>query len=341
MKHLDVINFDTTKVNNYENMFYNAYSLTSLNLSNFIIYENTNINNMIYNLKSDIILCYYESQVTAGFKTQASGYTNNCAYICELESRIFITEVEKCVENCYSSGTDYLYEYQRKCYTGCPSKTKFYSDTKVCEDCRDYYNYEQTGCIDTIPDGFYNNNPTAKTIDKCPNECKTCTLDSVNNNLCTSCNVDGYYYYKEDDSSNRDSYYKCYHKDNVQTDYYLEDNIFKRCYSKCKTCSTAGDDNNNNCIECNDSDREVVSGNCICKNYYNYLKTACITSVPDGYYNDDTAARTIDECPTKCSKCSYSSIITNNNLCVSCNTGNGYHYKSDDSKNINSFYECY
>ena len=98
---------------------------------------------------------------------------------------------------------------------------------------------------------------------------------------------------------------------------------------------------NNNCIECKNVDNEALDGNCICINYYNYEKTACISIIPDGYYNNDFAARTIDKCPSKCSNCSYNSIIINNDLCISCNIINGYYPKEGDPNNINSYYECY
>ena len=277
LEYLDVINYNTEKTYNYENMFFNTTSLISLNLTNFKVVAETVVTNIIKDIKEDVILCYNESQVTAAFITEVNGHENSCKKVCDLGPRIYIEEADKCVDNCYHSGTKYIYEYNRTCYTACPEGTKFYSDTELCEDCRDYYTYDKKGCLDSVPDGYYNDNPSAKTIQKCPNECTTCSLYSVNNNLCIDCNNEGQYYYKSDDTLNTGSFHKCYNKDAVQTDYYLDNNIYKRCYSKCKTCNEAGNDENNHCTECYNLDAyELKDGNCI--NLFDYTYEASTAS---------------------------------------------------------------
>ena len=85
----------------------------------------------------------------------------------------------------------------------------------------------------------------------------------------------------------------------------------------------------------------MVNGNCMCINFYNQNKTGCINKIPNGYYNDDIDARTIKKCPEKCGTCSYESIITYNNLCVTCNIDEEYYPKLDDSNNKETFIECY
>ena len=67
----------------------------------------------------------------------------------------------------------------------------------------------------------------------------------------------------------------------------------------------------------------MVSGNCICKNYFNYEKTACIDEIPEGYYLNSDSERTIDKCPSKCKTCSSQSMT--NTLCTSCNTESNYY----------------
>ena len=235
LEYLNIINFNTENIYSYVNMFFNTSSLISLNLTNFKVVEETNVTDIIKDIKPDVILCYNESQVTEDFKNEVSGHENDCKKVCDLRLMIYIDEIDKCVDNCYHSGTEYIYEYEHKCYKECPPRTKFYFDSEICEDCRDFYNYENTGCWDSVPDGYYNDNVSAKTVKKCQSECKKCSLHSVNNNLCISCNDIEEYYYKEDDSLNTVSYYKCYHKNEVQVDYYLDNDIFKRCYSKCIT----------------------------------------------------------------------------------------------------------
>ena len=171
----------------------------------------------------------------------------------------------------------------KPCYSKC--KTCNGEGTKqnnYCLECNDNNNYiiREGNCICR----HYNNDTTAKTIDKCPIECKTCTLDSINNNLCTSCNVDDEYYHKLDEPFNTDSYYKCYHKNDVQAYYYLEDNIFKPCYSKCKICNGTGTDENNNCIECKDNQGYILdNGNCINNNKYEYVYDETSRGIKNNY----------------------------------------------------------
>ena len=101
---------------------------------------------------------------------------------------------------------------------------------------------------------------------QCNEKSSTCSLESFENgNLCTSCNIESNYYPKYSDSLATDSFYECYHKDEEQIGYYLDNdnNIFKPCYSKCKTCNNGGDDTNNNCIECIEGyDYILDNGNC-------------------------------------------------------------------------------
>ena len=262
LNYLDISSFCTEKVNNYENMFHSTSSLISLNLSNFFIKDDSIIGNMFFNTNPNIMLCYNESKMISSFKDQVSQYENICNYMCNMENKIYIPELQKCVDNCYYSETEYRYKYQKKCYKECPIRTIFNNASLLCEDCLGYYNYEKKQCFDIQPDGYYINDTDDKTIKKCPYECKTCTLDSVNNNnLCTSCNVDENYYHKLNDSFNINSYYKCYHINDIQIHYYLEDNIFKPCYSKCKTCNGTGTNNNNNCLLC-EEEYILINGNC-------------------------------------------------------------------------------
>jgi hypothetical protein len=90
---------------------------------------------------------------------------------------------EECVEECIN---EFRFEFDNKCYTGCPPGT--------------YYNYTQTGCIDTIPIGYYMNDSMKKTIDRCDIKCENeCILDENNNNvICKGCNNEHNYYKKAD-----------------------------------------------------------------------------------------------------------------------------------------------
>ena len=159
-----------------------------------------------------------------------------------------------CVDNCFNE-TIYRYEYQNNCFKECPIRTQLKSDSIfLCEDCPNYYNSENKECLDSIPEGYYLSSITEKTIEKCPSKCKSCSLESINNNLCIECNINDSYYPKLNDESNIDSFYQCYNSNEELVGYYLdiENNIYKQCYNRCKKCEREGDDENNNCLECLD-----------------------------------------------------------------------------------------
>ena len=110
----------------------------------------------------------------------------------------------------------YKFEYNNICYNSCPNGTHNSSyNNYICENdfiCEKYYNYNNTECIDEIPEGYYLNNSNLKTIDKCDIKCGNCSLESVNYNLCISCNINNNYYPIFNDSLNNNSFINCYNK---------------------------------------------------------------------------------------------------------------------------------
>jgi len=162
-----------------------------------------------------------------------------------------IKNKKKCIDKC-SNDKDFQYEYNDECYEDCPSGSH-HNDDNICImdlECDNFYNYEHTGCIDKIPEGFYCNDISKKTIDKCNIKCKQCSLESVQKDLCILCNnVEGYYQ-KYNDNKNIDEYINCY-KDITEGYYlYTKDNIYMQCYKTCKTCSETGTIMNHKCSSC-------------------------------------------------------------------------------------------
>ena len=147
LEHLDISNFDTEKIENFEYMFYSTSSLKSLNLSNFMILEGINIDKILFNSNPNVILCYNESKVTSQFIESVNQYENSCKKLCNMDSKKFIPDLGKCVDNCYYSETEYKYEYQGECYTDCPIETQYNPDSKLCINT---YNSEQNEPIDSI-----------------------------------------------------------------------------------------------------------------------------------------------------------------------------------------------
>ena len=53
-------------------------------------------------------------------------------------------------------------------------------------------------------------------------------------NLCISYNIEKNYYCKYNDITNIDSFINYYN--NISEGYYLDNKIYKECYSNCKSC---------------------------------------------------------------------------------------------------------
>jgi hypothetical protein len=113
-----------------------------------------------------------------------------------------------CSDECYGIGNHRLsistkiccpkFKYNNICYDKCPSRMNATEEDKLCKffNCTNYYNYEQDGCIDEIPDGYYCNDIILKTIDKCNETCKTCNQSSTTNKAnCLTCSDDYPYFF--------------------------------------------------------------------------------------------------------------------------------------------------
>jgi hypothetical protein len=56
----------------------------------------------------------------------------------------------------------------------CIQSYKYYKRSTNCLKCPSYVNYEQTGCIDKVPEGYFVDDDFLGTIGKCHKNCKTC-----------------------------------------------------------------------------------------------------------------------------------------------------------------------
>ena len=103
----------------------------------------------------------------------------------------------KCYDSCKACSTINNGIYHN-CLS-CKNNFLLYRHSSNCLDCKyrnKYVNYEQTDCIDSVPDGYYVNDTEYNTIDKCHPFCLTCSRGSNDNNnmYCLTCdNTLGFY----------------------------------------------------------------------------------------------------------------------------------------------------
>ena len=79
--------------------------------------------------------------------------------------------------------------------------------------------------------------------------CKYCSEESMELNLCESCNMDMGYYPKSDEAP-INGFINCY---NNPEEYYFDNSIskYKPCYHSCERCDGLGTIENHRCYSCN------------------------------------------------------------------------------------------
>ena len=244
----------------------------------------------------NLIYCADESKI-ANIKSSKHSYigdyTNNCTHVCLLTSQSkYIIEKNECIDNC-TKDKKYSYEYNNNCYKSCPIRTHISpNNAHLCEDliCPKYYNYDETECLDEIPEGFYLNYSNPKTLYKCDNKCKNCSFESIIQEKCITCNIIAGYYPLYKSNSNDDIFISCYNKS--IPGYAIFNNSYMPCFRTCHSCSEIGDENNNKCINCklNYEFKEEMNDtqNCYekCDNYYyfdEFNNYNCMNKCTDKY----------------------------------------------------------
>ena len=187
-----------------------------------------------------------------------------------------------------------------------------------------YYSDEEVGDFQLKFAGVNYESKTGKwctyniNIKPCYVSCYTCNVDGDQiNNSCLSCKKE--YYPLSDKTTN------CA-KAPVEG-YYFDIDIWKPCFTKCKTCLKEGNENNHNCDTCsNDLVKEYHTKNCV---------DVC----PTGQYYDNTNKQ-CELCDSSCSSCSGSA-----KECLACNTNYEPICNDDTTKKtktcINSFEKYY
>jgi len=227
----------------------------------------------------------------------------NCK-ICQ--NNYYITEdtnscYDKVIDNYYLDGN-----ILRRCYEKCKScYSKQINEIHMnCKSCfNNYYITEDTNsCYDSVKDNYYLD---GNILRRCYDKCKSCYSKQINETYmnCKTCQND--YYITEDT-------YSCY--DKVIDNYYLDENILRRCNENCKSCySKQINETHMNCKTC-------------LNNYYITEDTnSCYDNIVDNYYLDGNILR---RCHNNCKSC-YSKQI--NETHMNCKTCQNDYYITEDT----------
>ena len=116
--------------------------------------------------------------------------TKNC--FDKLDSNFYFDKDKKefypCYKDCYTCNTKEINSKYMNCLS-CSEPFKFYEKNKNCLNCDKYVNYDQTECIDSVPDGYYIKDKNLGILDKCYMLCKTCSRKEfeINGKLYMNC----------------------------------------------------------------------------------------------------------------------------------------------------------
>ena len=335
---LDFQNMDLSRVeimDKMSNMFHDCKNLEYVNIKNYIPQPNGN-NNFFNDCPKNLAICINNVALIDEIKFDDCN-TFDCSDIFyKFKNKITINN--ECTKNCSSTG--YKYEYKFKCYYNCPEGT--YNNNYICEKCHaecklciESYTIDNTNCISCSSNNKYLYFGIC--IDKCPhnsyyydetinqNICdykliqyKTYSIESLTQNLCTSCDKEeGYYPIYDDLYINNFSFYNCYKS---LEGYYFdnETSTYKLCYKSCKNCEKEGNEIENNCLECKLVYRFEI--------HYNKYKN-CYNSCQYYHYfdkNDNITYCTNDSvCPFN-----YNKLIEDKGECIiSCEKEIKYKYE--------------
>ena len=356
---LDLINFSNSNLNKGDYMFYDCPNLIYVNYmyGHYCHANNPSLSHFISAPKNIVFCSYCSARITSLVTTQCA--INDCTSNWSQNQKKLDLESNTCVTDCSITNNKYL--YLSKCYKTCPDGTYPISyncnnchpdckkcdgpaetDNTNCKSCKSQYKYLKYGnCVYNCINGFYNDeNDNSIKICKCDLiKCFKCSKESLNQNLCLTCNEG--YYPKENDNNNIDSFIDCY---NNPQGYYLDNNdgnpIYKLCYETCSKCDIGGSITYHNCAECKpDFYFELILNNGF-KN--------CYKKCPYYFYHDKNVDKyyctEFEECPEQ-----YSKLIFNKNECINkCEEDEEYKYEfrkrcykecpEDSYANNNTFY---
>jgi len=304
----------------------------------------------IYNKDNN---CYKNCDEDYYYFDSSNNYSCITENECLLKNRKLIIERKECIDDC-KNDNNYKLEYNNKCYIKCPNNTNITNNDdnlcieykgcyQSCKTCSGEGNENEHNCTECISNFRFINDNDKKT--NCYEKCdKYYYFDLDNKYHCTSICPEGQNKLIIDKNKcinecfNDDSYRlefnnNCYNScpgnshimiDNIylcQEDpegYYLDIDIYKPCYKTCKSCYGEGNEENNNCIECNINYHKIEENinNCYEKcEYYYYFDSS-------GKYN----CTFNNICPVNQSK-----LIKQKNKCIdNCANDDTYIYEQNN-----------
>ena len=354
--------FRTNKVKFMNRMFYYCSSLKYLDFRNINTNSITKMDDMFYKCSSlkyiDLYYINKQGSTTNMFKKAAKNFTyciNNDSQISDIKALLdTLGAKNNCSENQYFN----------------VSKELIYLEDSDMFDSFNIFDIDESDFIDKEEDifeednllftDFKKNDNIENTLNteiemtfisdefiKCDNACLTCFKESENNNTnCKECNTTGGYYpiYGENNSN-------CFNNITIKSGFYLDKNggiyTWNKCYEKCETCNSGGNDTNMNCLSCksnliNNSTNQIIffelsdNGNCIEECPYNTFIIPNNESVSN-YPNETYKFSFNHSCLNNCSNDSQINELKNESIFKTVEKTTIDEFKTQILSNISNF----
>ena len=253
---LNLSNFIISNVKQLNEMFYNCTSLNSLDLSNFDTSNVTNITNFFYNCKNleYINLAGFSEVSLISYENMFYNVPDNVVICINQEKNQNKTMPQIKTKTCFNIDCSTNWKLKQKrvvnetdiCVQYCRKSSPYDNDEKCFKNCLNESTIDENNKCQCELDG-----------------CLLCPQEISNQNLCKKCK--GNFYPIINDFSNMGEYINCYKE---LKGFYLDnkDIIYKKCYSSCKECKIGGNITNHNCLLCDDNYSYKISLN---NNYWN------------------------------------------------------------------------
>ena len=313
---LDLTGFNTSRVQIMRDMFYDCKELKEINVKNFITSSVNDMKDMFYGCQSLTTLDL--SNFDTSLVTDMSNMFQSCTNLISLNLKNFDISNVEAINNIFYDCRSLI------------SLNLISFDTSKLADSQHLFGNVPTNvtfCLD-----IKKNTNILSQIEKFTNNCDNiCFIESpkllVEKKVCTyNCSETDYKYeYKDicykncpnNTYASSDNIFLCQYN---PYGYYLDDNIYKPCYTTCNYCNGEGNEINHNCIECISNYIFINSSK-----YNNNCYKKC-----DYYYYFDSSNNyqcTInDECPEEQYK-----LIKNKNKCIDdCSKDDIYTYEENN-----------
>ena len=165
--------------------------------------------------------------------------------------------------------------------------------------------------------------------------------ESLNKNLCISCNNEEGYYPIDNEINNVNNFIKCYKS---PEGYYLDkvELLYKKCFISCKECNIGESEYYHNCVECNDNYIYEIQFSDYKNCYDNY------NNCPYYYYFDTTENKFHCTYNSACEG-TYNKLIIGTKECIDeCDKRSKYKYRNqcypecpeNTIKSLNKNFDC-